>query len=276
MIRRERLDCRAADPVDAGLRGVQAERRDRQRERARRPRRRPRRAGAGGRGRGSRSRCGSSPLLRRRRCTNGIRPFSTRSPSFESMAGRTVSEREHRDRDDEHRPDREGHERLVAGEEHAGHRDQHGDARRRGRPGPRSRRRPRARRARCGRRPAPRVRAACRRASSRPRRRARSAGSTSMMLLSAGDALAGEREQAGRGDDRRERDQQRDQGRDQRAEHEHQDDDRERDRDQARPWRGRPGSPCRAPCRSRRRPTRRRSPGGAPATLSTAATILSM
>ena len=36
---------------------------------------------------------------------------------------------EHRDCDDEHRADREGHERLVAGEEHAGHRDQDGDAR---------------------------------------------------------------------------------------------------------------------------------------------------
>ena len=29
---------------------------------------------------------------RRRRWTNGIRPFSTRSPSFESTAGRTVRE----------------------------------------------------------------------------------------------------------------------------------------------------------------------------------------
>ena len=36
---------------------------------------------------------------------------------------------DHRDGDDHHRPDREGHERLVAGEEHAGHRDHHGDAR---------------------------------------------------------------------------------------------------------------------------------------------------
>ena len=35
---------------------------------------------------------------------------------------------DHRDRDDHHRADREGHERLVAGEEHAGHRDQDGDA----------------------------------------------------------------------------------------------------------------------------------------------------
>ena len=30
--------------------------------------------------------------LRRRRCTNGTRPFSTRSPSLESIAGSTVSE----------------------------------------------------------------------------------------------------------------------------------------------------------------------------------------
>ena len=35
---------------------------------------------------------------------------------------------DHRDRDDHHRSDREGHERLVAGEEHAGHRDHHRDA----------------------------------------------------------------------------------------------------------------------------------------------------
>ena len=33
-----------------------------------------------------------SPSLRRRRCTNGMRPFSTRSPSFDSSAGSTVSE----------------------------------------------------------------------------------------------------------------------------------------------------------------------------------------
>ena len=33
-----------------------------------------------------------SPLSRRSRCRNGIRPFSTRSPSFESTAGSTVSE----------------------------------------------------------------------------------------------------------------------------------------------------------------------------------------
>ena len=33
-----------------------------------------------------------SPLGRRSRRMNGIRPFSTRSPSFESTAGRTVSE----------------------------------------------------------------------------------------------------------------------------------------------------------------------------------------
>ncbi len=36
---------------------------------------------------------------------------------------------EHGDRDDDHRADREGHERAVTGEEHAGHRDQDGDAR---------------------------------------------------------------------------------------------------------------------------------------------------
>ena len=46
----------------------------------------------------------------------------------ESSAGQHGQRAEHRDRDDHHRPDREGHERLVAGEEHAGHRDQDGDA----------------------------------------------------------------------------------------------------------------------------------------------------
>jgi hypothetical protein len=33
-----------------------------------------------------------SPLSRRSRCRNGIFPFSTRSPSFDSSAGSTVSE----------------------------------------------------------------------------------------------------------------------------------------------------------------------------------------
>ncbi len=33
-----------------------------------------------------------SPLERRSRPTNGMRPFSTRSPSFESSAGNTVSD----------------------------------------------------------------------------------------------------------------------------------------------------------------------------------------
>ena len=70
-----------------------------------------------------------SLCLRRRRCTNGIRPFSTRSPSFESTAGRTVSEPSIATATTIIVADREGHERLVAGEEHAGHRDQDGDAR---------------------------------------------------------------------------------------------------------------------------------------------------
>ena len=69
-----------------------------------------------------------SPSLLRSRCRNGIRPFSTLSPSLPSSAGQHGQRADHRDRDDHHRPDREGHERLVAGEEHAGHRDQHGDA----------------------------------------------------------------------------------------------------------------------------------------------------
>ena len=57
-----------------------------------------------------------------------MRPFSTRSPSQASIAGSTVSERDHRDRDHDHRPDGEGDERLVAADEHAGHRDHHGEA----------------------------------------------------------------------------------------------------------------------------------------------------
>ncbi len=69
-----------------------------------------------------------SPFLLRSRPRNGIRPFSTLSPSLPSSAGQHGERAEHRDGDDHHRPDREGHERLVAGEEHAGHRDQHGDA----------------------------------------------------------------------------------------------------------------------------------------------------
>ena len=69
-----------------------------------------------------------SPLSRRSRCRNGIRPFSTRSPSFESIGRQHRERADHRDGDDHHRADRERHERLVAREQHAGHRDDHGDA----------------------------------------------------------------------------------------------------------------------------------------------------
>ena len=88
----ERLDDGSADALDAGLRGVQAERRHRQGEEHR------------GRGDGRderapedavedrRSRCRRRGLRGGGGATNGIRPFSTRSPSFESTAGRTVRE----------------------------------------------------------------------------------------------------------------------------------------------------------------------------------------
>ena len=54
-----------------------------------------------------------------------------------------------------------------------------------------------------------------------------------MMFSLGGDALARERDEAERRDDRREPDEQRDQRADERAEHDHEDDDRERDRDHA-------------------------------------------
>ena len=64
-----------------------------------------------------------------------LEPVQERDPALLDLVAEPAEQRrehrqraEHRDRDDHHRPDREGHERLVAGEEHAGHRDQHGDA----------------------------------------------------------------------------------------------------------------------------------------------------
>ena len=138
-------------------------------------RRPPRRAGGAGRGRGPRPRRGLA-VSPRSRPRNGMRPFSTRSPSFESSAGSTVSEPSMATATTSIVADREGHERLVAGEEHAGHRDQDGHARDQHGP-PRGGRRGLERRGslRAGAR-APRARGGCRRASSRRRRRARSGG----------------------------------------------------------------------------------------------------
>ena len=84
---------------------------------------------------------------------------------------------DHRDGDDHHRPDREGHERLVAGEEHAGHRDHHRDARDEHGPARRCCGSLECGASRCVRRDARHARGGCRTASSRRRRRGRSAGS---------------------------------------------------------------------------------------------------
>ena len=69
-----------------------------------------------------------SPSSRRMRRANGMRTLSTRSPSFESSAGRTVSEPSDGDADDDHRRRRRSTRTSVAGEEHAGHGDHHGQA----------------------------------------------------------------------------------------------------------------------------------------------------
>ena len=131
---------------------------------------------AAGRGRGSRSR-----RARRRAAgagrRNGMRPFSTLSPSAASSAGRTVSEPRTAMATTIIVPIAKPHERLVAGEEHAGHRGHDGEAgdehRAAGGGG-------------CGlegglratcRRAVPHARASRRTASSRRRRRGRSAGS---------------------------------------------------------------------------------------------------
>ena len=66
-----------------------------------------------------------SPRSRRRRPMNGMRPFSTRSPSFESSAGSTVSEPSIATATTIIVAIDERHVRLVAAEEHPGHRDHH-------------------------------------------------------------------------------------------------------------------------------------------------------
>ena len=68
------------------------QRREGERRGAAPSRRRPRRPGGAGRRSRTAPQKRLSPLSCRSRCTNGIAPFSTRSPSFESSAGRTVSE----------------------------------------------------------------------------------------------------------------------------------------------------------------------------------------
>ena len=208
-------------PSMPGLGGVQGERGTASAS-STAPRRPPRRPGGGGRGRGSRPRCGS-----RRSCggggrTNGIRPFSTLSPSFESTAGRTVSEPSIATATTIIVADREGHERLVAGEEHAGHRDQDGDAGDEDGPAGGG----------CG-----GLERGALAATGGPllalaadveERVVDPDGETDQQddlddVLVDGDELARDRDQARRRDDRRDREQQRDQRRDERAEHEQQD-----------------------------------------------------
>ena len=67
-----------------------------------------------------------SPSSRRRRPTNGTRARSTPSPSLESRAGSTVSEPSIAIGDHDDRGNAERVEDVVAGQEHAGHRDDHG------------------------------------------------------------------------------------------------------------------------------------------------------
>ena len=64
-------------------------------------------------------------LLRRRRRTSGTCSRSTRSPSFDSSAGRTVSEPSIATRDDDDRRVPEGCECRVARQEQPGHRNHH-------------------------------------------------------------------------------------------------------------------------------------------------------
>ena len=90
----ERLDRRGAarQRLQARLRGVELERRDRQRrQQPRRQHRRHRRVPEH-RGEDAPTRPGSRRTGRRSRPSSGIRPFSTRSPSFDSTAGSTVSD----------------------------------------------------------------------------------------------------------------------------------------------------------------------------------------
>ena len=131
-------------------------------------------AGRSARGRGSRPRR-ATRRRPRARPRNGTRPFSTRSPSLDSIAGSTVSEPITATATTRIVPMPKRRERRVAGEEHAGHRDhhreagdQHGAAR--GRRGGLERPRLAMRR-----RAAPRARGAGRTASSRRRRPGRSA-----------------------------------------------------------------------------------------------------
>ena len=73
-----------------------------------------------------------SPLSAWRRLVmNGTRPFSSQFFRLRnaSIAGRKVSEPSMRDGDDEHRADAEADEDRVAGEQQAGHRGHHGQAR---------------------------------------------------------------------------------------------------------------------------------------------------
>ena len=69
-----------------------------------------------------------SPSRMARRLRNGIRPRSIRSPSFESIAGSTVSEPSSAIATTSIVPKAEALEHARAHEEHAGHRGHHGQA----------------------------------------------------------------------------------------------------------------------------------------------------
>src|SRR4051794_21746142 len=69
-----------------------------------------------------------SPPVRRSRPTNGMRPFSTRSPSTDSTAGTTVTEPIMATSTTVIAPTPSAVERLIAGQEHPGHGGHHGHA----------------------------------------------------------------------------------------------------------------------------------------------------
>ena len=125
-------------------------------------------------------------------------PAEERDPALVDLVAEPREQRrqdgeraEHRDGDDDHRRDPERQVRLVAGEQHPGHRDHHGQAgdehRAAGRGCGGLERGPRAT---CP-RPAPHARASSRRASSRRRRRARRAASTALTFGSIGTRWLG-------------------------------------------------------------------------------------
>ena len=167
----------ARQPLDARVRGVQAQRRHRQQRRSTPP-------APSAETHGWRSTApddgGPEAGLAVRAVAAGEERHAALVHAVAELGqdGRQHRQRaDDRDRHDEDRARRERLERRVAGEVHPGHRDHHGAARRPARPAPRSPpRRPARRRCR-GRARARRARGAGRTSSSRPRRRGRPAGS---------------------------------------------------------------------------------------------------